>query len=244
MSEVKITRNFLQPAKKSAVADLKESVFYFAIIMILYYLIMGIWKILSAPFRAIFVTDRAKLERAIKVAKEKMSLRDRLLFYSRDGEDVEGFYILAPVEGRDEDDLDTELMCVPNIYLEDYKGKRYIGEEFLNYFEHQVELHLQAPWGRRHKFLQTINRLYPEFTPKFSVVLSEIESLREEARAARLSKELIDEMVKMNISKYDAKQLLLQNENDPENLMKEIAALVSIHTSRDVTFNQYTLKPR
>ena len=227
--EVKITRNFKQPAKRSAASELKEGVFYFAIIMVVYYLIVGIWKILTAPFRAIFETDRIRLDRAIKIAKEKMSLRDRLLFHSRDGKDVREsvhtIYMLAPVEGRDKDDLDTELMYVPNIYLENYKGKRYISEEFLNYFEHQIELHLQCSWGRRHKFLHTVDRLYPEFTPKFSVMLSEIEALREEAKAARLSKELIDEISNRGVSKYDARQLLLQNENDPEKLMKEIILL-------------------
>jgi len=227
---VKITHDSTRPAKKSASTELKESILYFVIIMVVYYLIMGIWNILVAPFRAIFETSRTKLERDIRIAKEKKARRDFQLFHLR-GSTVDTLYnhILNPVE-RDENDLDTELTGVPNVYLKCYADQTHINMAFLDYFENQVELHLMSSWGRRHRFLRTIRDLYPEFTPKFSVIPSEIEAMREDAREGELVNELVDEIVKKGVSCSRAEEIVKDFGNDPEGFKKELAQAVKQST--------------
>jgi hypothetical protein len=227
-SDFKIERKFSQkPVKKSTAQDLKESAFYFIVIIGVYYLILGIWRIFTAPFRALFVSDQTKLNRKIEIAKEKKLLRDRILFHSREGEYVPvekgscfRYYALTPVP-MEEDELDSKLMSVPTIYYKDIFGRYYISREFLDYLQHQLELHLQSSVGDQRKFLRTIRRLYPEFTPRFDTIESEIKDLMEESNAVVLTRQLITEMEKAGIPNYVARAIVQKNGNDPEALKKE-----------------------
>jgi hypothetical protein len=218
-----INRKFTpMPAPKSASANLKEGIISFAIIMILYYLIMAVWNILVAPFRAIFETESTKLARDIKIAKDKKGSRDAKLFYQRGIAYTDDNFnrILNPIEC---DELDTELVGVPNVYLQDCLKENHINGAFLDYFKNQVELHQTCPWGRRHRFLMTIRNFYPEFTPKFSVIPSEIEALREDAKAGEAVNELQAEMMKKGVKDYIAVSIIRDFGNDPEAFKKELA---------------------
>ena len=213
------------PAKKSASADLKETAFYFIFILAGYYLIMGIWKVLTNPLRALLTSDKTKLARTIKIAQEKKDRRDHILFHSREVEynAERGQTVLLPIWDRDENALDSDLMAVPTIYDRDYNRKYYINEEFLDYLQQQVEMHLSSSFRDQHNFLRTIRKYYPEFTPKFSVIPSEIEALREEAKSARLTEELIAEVVKSGIPDRIVKKLILRNADNPEGFKKDLA---------------------
>jgi hypothetical protein len=223
MSEiVKITHTSGRPAKKSAASELKESIISFAIVMILYYLIIGIWRIFTAPFRAIFETERSKIDRAVKIAKEKLAKREWLLLdrgtaYIDDNSNS----IMNPIE-IGEDELDTDLMCIPNVYLRDRIGNAHFNEAFLNYFENQVALHLKCPWGRRHKFLLTIRNLYPEFTPKFSVLPSEIKVMRDDAKEGCLVNDLYQAVQKMGLNSLTTECLIKNYGNDPDQFKKQL----------------------
>jgi hypothetical protein len=214
------------PVKKSVKADLKETAFSFIIALIGYYLIIGIWNIFAAPFRALLMSDKKKLARTIKIALEKKEMRDRILFFSREVEYDEKLLqrVLVPVLDRDKDELDSDLMAVPTIYKKDCKLNYYLSEEFLDYLQHQVELHLKGSFNDQHRFLRTIRKYYPEFTPKFSVITSEIVSLMEEAKSVRLTKELIAEVSKATgLNIYDAQRFVYRNENNPEKFKVEFA---------------------
>jgi hypothetical protein len=194
--------------------------------MIVYYLIMSIWKILTAPFqaffRAFFETEKSKIDRDIRIAKEKVAKREWLLIDRGTAFiDDNCNSIMNPVDiGKN--DLDTDLMGVPNVYLKDCLGKAHINDAFLSYFENQVELHLTCPWGRRHKFLRTIRELYPEFTPRFSVISSEIKTLREDAQEGKLIEELYKEVRKMGVDKLTTTSLIEKYGDDPKKFKEEL----------------------
>ena len=91
--------------------------------------------------------------------------------------------------------------------------------EFLDYLSRQVELHVHnGNWRERRAFRTTIRYLYPEFTPKLSVIPSEIEEMREKVTEKGLRDELISEVVKKGISEYLVEEVI----KDPKHIKERM----------------------
>jgi hypothetical protein len=233
------------PAKKSASEEFKENMFYFVIIVGVYYVLVGIWKIITAPFRALLVSNETKLDRAIEIAKEKKKAREEIRRrYKNDPnnmleqcvkrfnnpevwawDDNASMYRQWYKQWRDGELLDTTLLWAPDVYRVDFNKKNVINSEFLDYFSKQVTLHMKNTHLARHNFLRTVRNYYPEFTPKFSLFYAEIKELREHAKSADLKERLVEVIVQKGLPKDIAIELIRRNEDDPETLKKEIVQM-------------------
>lgn len=242
------------PRMKSAGEQAKDMVVYLLTVGAIYLVLYWIFLVVTAPFKFLFMSDGQKLGAKIKRAKEKIACRDALRRkYAEDEGNPMNQYVnrfkLYPEEYREDPEneqyrlwfeglkngtlLDTELRWAPDVWRETADGK-VITEEFLNYFARQAELHAERGVGIRMAFLKTVRNLYPEFTPRFSVIADEIEEMRERAKAGELYAELTAELEKKGVPKELAGELLKMNLG----LEKLREAIVTVKRGLDRGYSQ------
>lgn len=231
------------PRKKSLGEELKEDLIYWVLIMIVCGIFYALFQIIVAPFR--FLLSSPKERFAKEVANKRRKVQERIGRRIMDGQDINfpinqyiERFILNPGKYVNDSDnraykewhdalkkgilLDTELRWGPVVYKEDYEEHNNWNIEFLDYLQSQVNMHRQDTLLSRHKFMNTIRSYYPEFTPKFDVILSEIKSYKERAKAGYLKTELIDEIVKKGISRDLALGIVNSSEKTPETIPQKI----------------------
>jgi len=219
-----------QPPKKTAADQVKEGIFNYVLALVLYFIIAGIAKVLITPFQILFMTDRQKFASKLARSKEKIERRIvRRQLYEEDPNNMMTQHLerkIHPENYIGEESsiyqdwfmnlksgklLDSDLKWAPEIY----KGDG-INESFLNYLSRQIKLHKGSSVGDQYRFLKTIRNFYPEFTPKYSVLISEIEGFYEKLTAKNLDKELKDVVLSGGIPEDLAEELIRDNPSSKE----------------------------
>lgn len=225
--------------KKTAAESAKETIIYVIVMVAFYYVVTLILKVIVAPFRILFISDRQRFKEKLNRDKEKvikrMSSREQ---YDENPNNplyqyLDRFKINPSLYRNDPDNqiysdwykdlksgkiLDSKLLWAPDVY----KGEdASINPDFLNYLEQQINLHAEASLKDRMKFLNVIRNLYPEFTARLSVMLDEIAGYRKEVETHETEEELVRTLSAKGISKELAKALITQSTN-PDNLKKSI----------------------
>jgi hypothetical protein len=219
------------PRRKSVGEQAKDMVVFLLTVGAIYLVLYWIFRIITAPFRILFMSDGQKLEAKIKNAKDKVARREAIRErYAEDENNpmnqyINRFKLYEKEYSGDHDNeeyrvwfdnlkngtiLDTKLRWAPDVYRTTTEGKA-ITEEFLDYFARQVSLHVNGSISLRMAFMKTIRDLYPEFTPMFSALPAEIEELRERSRARKLYLELTVELEKKGVPKELGSELLKMN---------------------------------
>lgn len=83
--------------------------------------------------------------------------------------------------------IDSTLRWAPRCLAEDRETLR---PNFIKYMKIQLDLHKRASWYRRNIFLQTISKYYPEFSPSFKGLETDLTNYESESVERRLIKEL------------------------------------------------------
>ena len=209
-----------KPAKKTIQEQFTGYVVFFVIVYGIWIVLEAILKALFFPIKVLITSDKEKFEAQVKANQKKILLRrDVRQQYASEAANpfcqyVERFKI-HPEEYRSDPDnkyyqdwfaalqngtiLDSKLVWAPEVYSIDTCDNVEVTRDFLDYFSNQVEMHLQSSFPTKIAFLRTVRAMYPEFTPKFSVMLSEIQNLSEKVKAQELRTELIEAIVSKGI---------------------------------------------
>lgn len=213
-----------QIPKKTASEKIKNSIFDFVVVMVVYWILVSLVQVLLEPFRILFMSDRQRFASKMAKAKEKIEKRvyNRKI-YDEDPNNMLSLYLerfkIHPdkyVGDCNNDNilnwfnglkngilLDTDLTWAPEVYEGDL-----ISENFLNYLLNQVELHRNSSLRDQVSFMKTLRNFYPEFTPKYSVLLSEIKGFQEKAKAQALTQELTDVVIGSGVPDELAQELV------------------------------------
>jgi hypothetical protein len=209
---------------KSAGEQAKDTLVYLVICLVLYYFLTLLAKVFIAPFKYLFMTDRARF--AVKIARSKAKIQARKaareLFDTSEANPMYQYlvrfkYASADYKGDPENAkyqkwfeslkngtiLDTGLLWAPEVYL-----NGTYNEDFLDYFSRQYNLHKVADLKTRIRFMETIRKFYPEFTPRFSVISTELNDLYERLRSKKLHNELAEVISKSGIPMELAKEIV------------------------------------
>ena len=198
---------------KTAGQQIMDMLIYLVIVGVIYYAIIFILKIITTPFRILFTSDSQRFEANLIKAKAKVRARE----FVRAGYDVlednpmyqylvRFKYSPDKFKGDPENEsyrvwfenlkkgtlLDTDLKWAPEVYVKNSNGTSIYNGDFLDYFSRQFDLHEGAGLVTKIKFMQTIQKFYPEFTPKFSVIPSELKDLYARLQSKELHNELIE----------------------------------------------------
>jgi hypothetical protein len=217
------------PKKKSAGEQVKDMAFYLVIMAAVYFVFYFLFLIISWPFRMLLMSDRQRFQAKIDQGKAKILKRTELrkAFEVSDSNPlfqyIERFKLhpLMYLQDPDNDQyeawfeemkegkiLDSKLMWAPEIYRASKENGLSMNPSFLDYLSRQLELHTSKGLGSQVLLMKTIRDLYPEFTPKFSVIPSEINNYREEVKSEDLQEELIKTIGGKGISKELAQELV------------------------------------
>lgn len=218
-----------KPAKKSIGEQISAYVVFFILVYGIWFVIASFFKMLFYPFYALITSDKEKFlekvkENKLKVAKRIQYRKDFMVnpenpFFQY----VERFKV-RPDEYKNSSSnqyyqdwyasfqngtlLDPKLSWAPEVYEELKCGDLRISQAFLDYLSNQVQLHMKVSFPKQLAFLKTIREMYPEFTPKFSVIISEIKNNQEQAKSQALQYELIEAIMAKGITRGLAKEFL------------------------------------
>lgn len=205
--------------KKSVGEQVMTDLIMVIIVSSLIYVICGFFKVLFWPLRYLFMSaERINHEDIMKAMKKVWKRRDYIERVREDPNDPMNEYLARFVKNpksyandpdndeylkwylmwRDGKVLDSRLRWIPDVYVKENDENR-LNLEFVNYLEIQYQLHTEANLIHKHCFLSTIRKYFPEVTPKMSVMETEIEELKDRAKAKLLKKELRDEIRKIGI---------------------------------------------
>lgn len=212
------------PVKKSAGEQIADTLVYLVVCLAIYYLLVLLAKVFIAPFKFLFMSDRARF--ADKLVRSKAKIRDREL--ARDNYDTSEAnpmyqYLVrfkyAPSEYKGDPDnakyqewfedlkngvvLDTELRWAPDVY-----SNGTYNEDFLDYFSRQLDLHGKTDLKTKIRFMRTVRKFYPEFTPRFSMIPAELNDLYERLRSKKLKGELAEVISKSGVPAGLAKKIV------------------------------------
>ncbi|MBE3087013.1 MAG: hypothetical protein IMZ64_12450, partial [Bacteroidetes bacterium] len=187
------------PKKKTIGEQAADTLVYLVVCGTIYYLLTLIAKIFIAPFKILFMSDRGRFAAKLERARAKIRTREvvRMEFDMSEGNPMFQYLVRfkqAPDCYRNDPDnemyrkwfeslkngtiLDTELCWAPDVYVKTPTGSMY-NRDFLNYFSRQFDLHGAADLKSKVKFMRTIRKFYPEFTPRFSAIPGELKDLYE-----------------------------------------------------------------
>lgn len=197
---------------RSAGQQVKDAFVYLVIVCVLYYTIVLILKIITFPFRMLLTSDGQRFEAQLVRAKAKVQARE-LAKAKYDVSEINPLYQYLvrfkhspdKFKGDPEnasyqewftslkkgDLLDTELKWAPDVYVQGAGSGRIYNKDFLDYFSRQFKLHQQADLVLKVKFMFTLQKFYPEFTPKFSVIPSELADLYERIHLKTLHNDVL-----------------------------------------------------
>jgi hypothetical protein len=201
-----------EPKKKTIGEQAADTLVYLIVCGTIYYLLTLIAKVFIAPFKILFMSDRARFTAKVERSKARVRAREiaRMEFDMSEENPMFQFLVRfkqAPENYRDDPDnemyrkwfealkngtiLDTELRWAPDVYAKTSTGSMY-NEDFLNYFSRQFDLHEAADLKSKVKFMRTLRKFYPEFTPKFSAIPEELKDLYERLHSKKLQGELVE----------------------------------------------------
>jgi hypothetical protein len=201
-----------EPRRKSVGEQMADTLLYLIICGTVYYLLTLIAKVFIAPFKFLFMSDRDRFAAKLERSKAKVQARElaRVEFDTSEENPMVQYLLRfrqAPENYRNDSEnntyrkwfealkkgtiLDTELQWAPDVYVKTSTGKMY-NEDFLNYFSRQFDLHETANVKSKIKFMNTIRKFYPEFTPKFSAIPFELKDLYERLHSKKLNAELVE----------------------------------------------------
>ena len=222
------SRAYRARPKKSIGESAKESAVQFmwvvGIFAVLYFLFRG----LTYPIRMLLRSDREKLDRELERVREKVQARKLVReSYRSDTNDPINKYGTAEAERliadlRDGKIVDTELRWAPEVYED--QPELVMSTAFLDYFTRQLNLCRVAGYKVKVAFLKTIRNYYPEFTPKYSVLESEVANYREELRTEQLYAELIALIVSKGVP-ADLARSLVESGMSVENIQELIVPI-------------------
>lgn len=202
------------PVKKSAGEQIADTLVYLVVCLVIYYLLVLLAKVFVAPFKFLFMSDRARFADKLERSKAKIRARElaRNLYDTSEANPMYQYLIrfkYAPAEYAGDPEnakyqewfedlkkgiiLDTELRWAPDVYSKGYN------EDFLDYFSRQLELHEKADLKTKIRFMRTIRKFYPEFTPRFSMIPAELSDLYERLRSTKLHRELVEVIGKSGV---------------------------------------------
>jgi len=231
-----MSKKYVPERTKTAGEMVKDYIFYAIVIGVVYFLITSVLKVLVAPFRILFLSDRQRFEARLEKARAKVCARELAREDYETSEDNPMVQYIArfkvcPEKYRNDPDnetylqwyedlkngvlLDSELLWAPEIYVKDSSGENQYNQEFLDYLSRQLDLHEGSrDFGARVLFLKTIRRFYPEFTPKFSVMASEIADLNGRICTRNINSEVVQAIQKKGVSQKMAKNLVGKSANE------------------------------
>jgi len=202
-----------EPKKHTAGEQVKDTLIYLIVAGTIYYIIVLIARVVTAPFRILFMTDKQRFQARLDKDRAKIKAR-RLMRAAFDASEANPMYQYllrfkySPEQFKNDPDngfykswfedlkkgtlLDTHLVWAPDVYGMSVVGTRMMNESFLDYFSQQFDLHENASLGDKIRFMGTIRKFYPEFTPKFSVIPSELADLRARLQSRKLHNELLE----------------------------------------------------
>jgi hypothetical protein len=220
--------------KKSLGEQVKETatelVWVFVIYLVLYWLFMAV----TWPFRAMFRTDKENLERKLERVREQIRARKELrkscLADPNDPLNVYLEYKLHPEKGENPyagwfEDLkagriaDPALRWAPEVYNEE----KVMSPEFVEYLARQIAVCRASGIGTKTALLRTVRRYYPEFTPKYSVMVSEVEAFRKGALTRELCGELVGAITAKGVPEAVARSFV-----DSGKTVEEIQKLIPV----------------
>lgn len=196
---------------KSAGQQVKETLIYLIAVAIIYYAVVYTVKIITAPFRILFMSDRQRFAGQVERAKAKVRAR-ALAREAYDTSEANPMYQyllrfkVSPEQFKNDSDnkvyqewfenlkngmlLDSDLNWAPEVYEKVY-GENVLNGGFLDYFSQQYDMHLVAGLRAKLRFMRTIQKFYPEFTARFSVIPSELADLRARLQNQKIRAEIL-----------------------------------------------------
>jgi hypothetical protein len=234
-----------EPKRKSIGEQAQDTIVYLIAVVAIYSILVFMVKIITAPFRILFMTDKQRFAAQLEKARAKIVAREcaRKVYELSESNPMAQYlsrfkYFPEQYNGDTENEtyrvwfdnlkkgtvLDSGLYWAPDVYEVSEEGTKEYSVDFLDYFSRQVEFIKEAPLGAQLKFVRTLQKYYPEFTPNLSVIPSELKDFYERVHSQNLHKELVNVIVGSGIP-WDLAEGLVNENLSPADLKAAIRLL-------------------
>lgn len=234
---------------KNLSQQFKENVIYLIVTYFILAVIFGFLKLLFSPFS---LSSREEAEEKIKeMIRDKIRAREkRAEHFENDYNDpMHQFqlrFIDDPDSFKDDPDnaiyeewfkewkkgniIDSNLRWAPSIYEDAFSSVMRVS--FIDYLKIQLDLHKRSSIANKIRFLQTIEKYYPEFSSSMSGLEEDLAHYEAELTETIVIDELQKEIQKFGLSEDMADYLM---DNASAETLKEKALFLKACTENNIT---------